>query len=114
MSTPTPKSPVLLQLKAGQHVRWQPARAATVQVVGGRIWLTQANDPYDHFVDAGQSLRLQPGVATVLGAEVDAQVSVAMQPSRFARLGQLAASLARAARRSTPRRDEAGSPAVSR
>jgi hypothetical protein len=65
--------------RPSQEVHSLPAqRVLTLQVTHrhqlavqtGRLWLTQPNDPTDHFLDAGQSLALRPG-RVVIQAEQD-------------------------------------------
>lgn len=69
-------SPVVLQLQPGQLIRCEHAGGADLRVVQGRVWVTQANDLGDHFLEAGQALRLAPGARALLSAEGPAQVRV--------------------------------------
>ena len=48
----------------------QVTRRHQLAVHTGRLWLTQPNDPTDHFLDAGQSMALRPG-RVVIQAEHD-------------------------------------------
>lgn len=76
------KPPVVLQLQEGQLIRCdQPARTATVRVLSGRVWVTRAADPGDHFLRPGCTLDIAPGSSALLSAETDAQVAFEVSPS---------------------------------
>jgi hypothetical protein len=85
---PESPSPVMVHLKDGEFVS---ARAAWLSVLRGRVWVTHAGDPDDHFLDSGHAMRLPPGRGALIGAEGDAQLMLAAAPSwrkglrRFAR-----------------------------
>ena len=38
-------------------------------MISGRAWVTQANDPEDHFLHTGETLTLRPGAHALIGAE---------------------------------------------
>lgn len=78
--------PVVLQLRHGELLRC--GQACIVQVVRGRIWITQANDPDDHFLVAGQAFALRSGAQAIVGAEGAAQVALAAAPSPLHALRQ--------------------------
>lgn len=61
--------------------------AIWLTVLEGRVWVTRAEDPQDHFVGPGGSLRLEAGCQALLGAEGTARVRVAplAEPVRIAR-----------------------------
>jgi hypothetical protein len=59
-------------IQSGQHRRWRSARPATLRVLQGRLWVTVAERPDDHFVDAGMSLDLPAHADVLIGAERDA------------------------------------------
>ncbi|HEX2011792.1 MAG TPA: DUF2917 domain-containing protein [Roseateles sp.] len=61
--------------------------AIWLTVLEGRVWVTRAEDPQDHFVGPGGSLRLEAGSQALLGAEGPARVRVAplAEPVRIAR-----------------------------
>lgn len=71
-----------LQLRPGQIVR---AESAWLSVVRGRVWVTQAGDPDDHFLAAGQSLRLAAGRRALVQADGAAVVDLAVAPSPWER-----------------------------
>lgn len=84
--------PVVLQLAAGELLPWRERRPVWLSVVQGRVWVTRSGDLDDHFLDAGQAIRLTPGERAVVGAEGQAQVSLVERPSLLARgLARLAA-----------------------
>lgn len=61
-------SPVNLTLGRDDLIAWNKPHAATLHVVSGGAWVTQSNDPVDHFLHAGQSLALQPGAQVLISA----------------------------------------------
>ena len=84
-------SPVLLQLRDGELVS---ADAVWLSVLRGRVWVTRANDPDDHFLESGQAMRLPRGSGALIGAEGQAQLMLLAAPSWFTRLpGRLAMAL---------------------
>lgn len=75
-------APLVLQLSDGQLLRWHQAIAVTLQVRRGRVWVTRTGDADDHFLDAGDVLRLAPGGGVLIGAEGAAQVAIeAVRPA---------------------------------
>ncbi len=69
-------SPLALQLRDGQLLRWHQAVPVTLRVLRGRVWVTRPGDADDHFLDAGATLRLAPGAGVLIGAEGAAQIAV--------------------------------------
>ncbi|MED5620595.1 DUF2917 domain-containing protein [Ideonella sp. BN130291] len=65
----TTAQPTLLQLREGQHLRCNDEHPVRLSVLQGRVWLTRAGDPDDHFLVAGQSMALAAGAQAVLSAE---------------------------------------------
>lgn len=66
------EAPVMLQLQPGRLIRWRRAAGTRLCVSSGRVWVTQAHDPDDHFLEAGQSMLLRPHARVLIGAERDA------------------------------------------
>lgn len=60
-------SPVRLTLPRGELLRWNQGRV-TLRVVSGQAWVTRPNDLDDHFLHAGESLKLNEGL---IGADTD-------------------------------------------
>lgn len=81
MHTIDPSSALVL-LRDGELLRCSDRHDVWVTVVQGRVWITQANDPDDHFLDAGQSMRLAAGADGLVGAEGAARVMVMQGPGR--------------------------------
>jgi len=94
----TSPSSVQLRLRDGECVF---ADAVWVSVIRGRVWVTQAGDPADHFLGSGQAMRLAAGAHALVGAEGRALVEFARAPARHDRLRS---ALARWARRLAVRR----------
>ena len=75
--------PVVLQLQADELIQWRDHRPVWLSVVRGRVWVTRAHDPDDHFLEPGQSMRLDAAAQAIVGAEGDvAQVCLSPSPSR--------------------------------
>ena len=72
-------SPVLLHLRDGEMLAIDAV--VWLSVVRGRVWVTRAHDPDDHFLDCGQAMRLAPGTQAIVGAEGAATVTLASAPS---------------------------------
>lgn len=78
------RSPVVLQLQDGELLSVDDV---WLSVVRGRVWVTRANDLDDHFLEAGQAMRLRRGERALLGAEGPVQLALAAptytpQPAR--------------------------------
>jgi hypothetical protein len=76
----------LVLLRDGELLRCSDRHDVWVTVVQGRVWITQANDPDDHFLDSGQSMRLAAGADALVGAEGAARIMVMQGPSRIDRV----------------------------
>jgi quercetin dioxygenase-like cupin family protein len=63
-----------LQLTVGELRRWRSAGAVELQVLAGRVWVTQSNDEDDHFLAAGDTLALRRGALALIEAEADASL----------------------------------------
>ena len=72
------QSPVVLQLQDGELLS---VEAVWLSVVRGRVWVTQAHDPDDHFLHGGQAMRLAAGARALVSAEGPAQVSLVAAPT---------------------------------
>ena len=72
--------PTLVHLHDGQLMRGPTNRPAWITVLRGRAWITQANDPDDHFLDPGQSMHLAPGAHVLISADGAAQLLLANAP----------------------------------
>lgn len=72
------RHPPLLRLNAGEHLH---VDGAWVSVVRGRVWVTQAGDPHDRFLESGQGIWLAPDALGLVGAEGAAQITVAAAPT---------------------------------
>ena len=69
-------TPLVLYLDDGQLLRWTQAVAVRLRVIAGRVWVTRPGDPDDHFLDAGDQLRLDARTRVLIGAEGAAQLAV--------------------------------------
>jgi hypothetical protein len=81
MSTTDPAGALVL-LRDGELLRCSDRHDTWVTVVQGRVWITQANDLDDHFIDAGQSMRLAAGADALIGAEGAARLMVMQGPGQ--------------------------------
>lgn len=70
------------RLVPGQALRL-PRRGGELTVLHGRLWLTLHNDPGDHFIEAGQRVRLGTNKNAVVESAGTAQgVSLHWEPCR--------------------------------
>ena len=60
-----------LQLKRDGTLRLERATGTVVEVTKGQVWLTQERDPRDHFLRAGEWLRIDRPDTVVLSAVGD-------------------------------------------
>jgi hypothetical protein len=81
-SLPTSEPSSTHRLRAGQFLHCADQRAVWLSVLRGRVWVTHALDPDDHFLDPGQSIRLPAGALALVGAESPAQVALLEEPVR--------------------------------
>jgi hypothetical protein len=69
-------STALLAIARGGTVTLDGARGALVRCLKGRLWITQAQDHADYFVDAGATFRVERDGPTVVEATRDARFVV--------------------------------------
>lgn len=81
-SRPTVAVPDRWKLRPGQVIRLQPSQASRLRITEGRVWATfdgphhgPANDLGDHFLSAGQGLRVCAGRPLVIEAWADEETS---------------------------------------
>jgi len=68
---PTYAAGMVLRLKDRDFLKLRGARGTSIEVVGGRVWITEDGRPADRFLAAGGCYRVS-GVGLVLvGAEND-------------------------------------------
>lgn len=72
-------SPVTLTLSRGELLHWGRGRVQ-LRVVSGRAWVTRPNELDDHFLHAGESLKLDEGL---IGADTDLSLSFAAARPRL-------------------------------
>ena len=96
MMNAKPKSAVLhgatRHLVPGQALRL-PRRGGELTVLRGQLWLTRNNDPGDHFIEAGQRLRLGDHENAVIEPAGSAQGAILRWEPRC--VGFISALLAR-------------------
>lgn len=68
--------PLVLQLADGELLRWTQAVAVRLRVIAGRVWVTRPGDLDDHFLDAGDQLRLEARSRVLIGAEGEARFAL--------------------------------------
>jgi hypothetical protein len=76
---------------------------AWISVERGRVWVTLASDPVDHFLDSGHAIRLPRGARAIVGAEGSAELMLMRPPGALRRALQRITQWL-AARRPTKRR----------
>lgn len=101
--------PVTLCLQAGEMLAWKQA-AARVRVVGdGRVWITQQDDPDDHFLCHGECFELRRERRTLIQADHEVWLRFECDPSWHRRLSRaLRHLLRRLTGRATPTATVAG------
>ena len=86
-----------LTIPAGQAVSGTAARAETLRIQRGRVWITVEGISHDYFLHAGDTFTAVPGRLTVLEADQEASVELrAQNAGRILKsIGQQAAALLR-------------------
>ncbi len=75
--------PQTVYLRRGELLRIDEQKAAWLSVVRGRVWVTQIDDPDDHFLERGQSMRVEAGALALASAEGGpAELAVAYAAAR--------------------------------
>jgi len=75
---------MILDLHMNEFLRLSGARGTTVEVLGGRVWITEAGRALDTFVAAGMRYRVAGNGLVVVGAETAADRRSAPHASRIA------------------------------
>ena len=78
------------RMAPGQALRL-PRRSGELTVLRGRLWLTRHNDPGDHFLEAGQRVRLGPYENAVIEPAGAQGVSLHWAPCRLSLVSALLA-----------------------
>jgi len=60
---------MVLQLTFNQFLRLQGAKGAAIQVLDGKVWITEDGRQGDRFLEAGRSYRVAGEGLVVVGAE---------------------------------------------
>lgn len=60
---------MVLQLTFNDYLRMRGARGAAIEVLDGRVWITEDGRAGDLFLDAGRSYRVASQGLVVVGAE---------------------------------------------
>ena len=77
LNEPTP-----LRLREGELMSIDEA---WLSVERGRVWVTLASDPVDHFLDSGHAIRLPRGARAIVGAEGHAELTLMRPPGLLQR-----------------------------
>lgn len=67
---------VLTRLDKGTLQRIEDANGKGVAVFDGSVWITQDNDPLDHFLEEGESLVFERAGLVIVQALVDSRLMV--------------------------------------
>jgi len=62
---------MVLRLNAKDFLRLQAARGMAIEVLDGRVWITEHGDPSDRFLGAGGSYRVGGDGLVLVEAEAD-------------------------------------------
>lgn len=82
-----------MNIDAGQAVSGIAARAQTLRILRGRVWITVEGIAHDYFLHAGDSFTAIPGRLVVLEADRDAGIEL-VRPVKQQALRGLISSLA--------------------
>ena len=77
---------MVLQLTFNEFLRLQGAKGAAIEVLDGKVWITEGGRQGDRFLEAGRSYRVAGQGLVVVGAENTthfARVEVRRSPSGF-------------------------------
>jgi uncharacterized protein YjiS (DUF1127 family) len=77
---------MVLQLTFNEFLRLQGAKGAAIEVLDGKVWITEDGRQGDRFLEAGRSYRVAGEGLVVVGAENKthfARVEVRRSPSGF-------------------------------
>jgi hypothetical protein len=77
-----PEEPTPLRLREGELMSIDEA---WLSVERGRVWVTLASDPVDHFLDSGHAIRLPRGARAIVGAEGHAELTLMRPPGLLQR-----------------------------
>ena len=81
----TANEPIPLRLREGELMSIDEA---WLSVERGRVWVTLASDPVDHFLDSGHAIRLPRGARAIVGAEGHAELTLMRPPGALRRVLQ--------------------------
>ncbi|HEU4352936.1 MAG TPA: DUF2917 domain-containing protein [Burkholderiales bacterium] len=62
---------MVLQLKDKDFVRLRGARGRAIEVLGGRVWITEDGHPVDRFLGIGARYRIDGDGLVLVEAEAD-------------------------------------------
>lgn len=74
-----PATDFLQTLPPGRPLTLRATAGTELRVLRGRVWLTRSGDAADHFLEAGEALRLD-GARTVVEADRGEVARFALQP----------------------------------
>jgi hypothetical protein len=60
---------MVLRLSGNDHLRLERAAGATIEVLAGRVWVTESGRPEDSFVGAAQRYRVGGNGLVVVSSE---------------------------------------------
>lgn len=67
---------MVLRLENRDFLRLREARGIAIEVVDGRVWITEYGDPADRFLGAGGRYRIGGDGLVLVGAESASEVRV--------------------------------------
>jgi hypothetical protein len=67
---------MVLRLENRDFLRLREARGVAIEVVGGRVWITEYGSPADRFLGAGGRYRVGGDGLVLVGAEGATEVRV--------------------------------------
>ncbi|MFL9994692.1 DUF2917 domain-containing protein [Paraburkholderia sediminicola] len=92
-----PKVVLHFSVVPGVTLTWRVDADSTLRVHGARLWLTRINSPYDHWLEPGNTFRLQRGERVWLSTDSERSARVSLSCALPARRGLIRRWLGRLA-----------------
>src|SRR5262245_33402555 len=87
---------MIMTLESKQFLRLSRARGATVEVLDGRVWITEAGRERDAVVSRGMRYAVAGDGLVVVGADADSATRIALRPPVWRRAWDAALQFAQA------------------
>ncbi|MPW16442.1 DUF2917 domain-containing protein [Paraburkholderia sp. CNPSo 3157] len=92
-----PRVVVHFEVQPGATMSWRVEANTELFVQGARVWLTRAASPYDHWLQIGDTFRLQRGERVWVSTDGDAAARLSLTTHLVTSRGMLARLMERCA-----------------